>query len=423
MKFLKSEYRNTNKLTELALDTEMVRSVKNLRNSEKKPLAKSKIFSKGADSQFDMDTSRSVNKRQSKIKEKSKKEIAAEMEYVKKNGTAQVKLKMKVLFSGETYLGARINEPISTVEDCIISINLENNLMSENQLYDLNPLTIKVEKLTNMPQKPINYQELKERCFPVYCSYSFFKQPLYKTEGILHEKNIFYHDVNVFLLGLLNKEELHQFLHGSPFEIEVHDRDRRAKAKETMKPCVFGNDINDDNISNVLTSTGKTKSVHNPYDKGITNWDPYGIARLNLYDLVMDKKLIEFFVPVLPCPMPDILGRNPLKNGNSLKKFDSDSQPMKAGAFLDSNTHLSVQIKTAKPVFMERSNFMSQRTSSNDNSQCVFGRILIKLDSSRKNIVVSIKSKVKQINAEALGFDKYPAQVQEAAISTYKLNK
>lgn len=404
----------------------MVKSVKNLRNTEKKPMAKGKAFSKGTESQFDIDTSRSVNKRQSKIKEKSKKEIAAEMEYVKKNGTAQVKLKMKVLFSGESYLGARISEPISTVEDCIISINLENSLMSENQLYDLNPLTIKIEKLTNMPQKPVNFPELKERCFPVYCSYSFFQQPLYRTEGILHEKNIFYHDVNVFLLGLLNKEELHQFLHGSPFEIEVHDRDRRAKAKETMKPCIFGNDINDENISNVLSSTGKTTSVHNPYDKRITNWDPYGIARLDLYDLVMDKKLIEFFVPVLPCPIPDILGRNSIKNGNSMKKLDGDSQPMKAGAFLDSNTHLSVQIKAAKPVFMERSHSTSQHRTSNEDEnkkQCVFGRLLIKLDNSRKNIVMAIKARVKQINAEALGFDKYPAQVQEAAISTYKLNK
>ena len=171
-------------------------------------------------SQFDLETARST-KRQSKGREKTKKEMAAEMDFIKKNGIARIKLKMKILFSGESYLGARIVEPVSTIEDCIICVNLENSLMSDNQLYDLNPLTIKVEKLTNMPKKPISYAELKETCMPVYCSYAFFKQPMYRTDGILQEKNIFYHDINVFLLGLLDKQELHEFLHSAPFEIEI----------------------------------------------------------------------------------------------------------------------------------------------------------------------------------------------------------
>ena len=86
-----------NKLTELALDTEMVKSIKHIRNSEKKR-PKSKALSKN-ESQFDIDSARQF-KKQSKIREKTKKELAAEMEYVKKNGCARIKLKMKVLFSG-----------------------------------------------------------------------------------------------------------------------------------------------------------------------------------------------------------------------------------------------------------------------------------------------------------------------------------
>lgn len=66
----------------------------------------------------------------------------------------------------------------------------------------------------------------------------------------------------------------------------------------------------------------------------------------------MDKKLIEFFVPVLPCTAPDVLGRNAIKNSSqNSKKLDSDNSPMQAGAFLDFNTHLNVKITTAKPVF------------------------------------------------------------------------
>ncbi len=56
-------------------------------------------------------------------------------------------------------------------------------------------------------------------------------------------------------------------------------------------------------------------------------------------------------------------------------------------------------------------------------TQCAFGRIIIRLDSTKKNILVTLKDTIKHINAEALGLDKYPIQVQEAAMSTQKLNQ
>ena len=55
---------------------------------------------------------------------------------------------MKVLFAGYSYLASRLNEPTTTIDDCIIAINLENNLMSEQQLIDLNPLSITIQKRT-----------------------------------------------------------------------------------------------------------------------------------------------------------------------------------------------------------------------------------------------------------------------------------
>lgn len=414
-----------NKLAELALDTEMVKSIKHLRNAEKKRPKSKSLISKGAaksESQFDMDSARTGGtKRHSKIREKTKKELAAEIEFIKKNGTARIKLKMKVLFSGETYLAGRLSEPIPTLDDCFVCVNLENDLMSEKQLFDLNPLTIKIEKLTNMPNTPVNFNELKEHCNPVYCTYTFFQQPHYKTEGLLQEKNLFYHDVNVYLLGLLDKQKLHEFLHSTPFEIEIHDRDRKPVTKEQLKACLFGNDVTDENISSVSTTQAKY-TVHNPFESKLKTWDPFGIARLNLYDLVMGKKLIEFFVPVLPCTAPDVLGRNVIKNSSqNSKKLDNEHTPSQAGAFLDNNTHLNVKITTAKPVFLIKP-FMKEATDINTHS-CPFGRIVIKIDSSKKNIVVTLKEVVRRINAEALGFNRYPIQVQEAAMSTHKINK
>ncbi len=101
-----------------------------------------------------------------------------------------------------------------------------------------------------------------------------------------------------------------------------------------------------------LTNTVAAKHTrHNPFDAQLKNWDPYGVARLNLYDLVMGKRLVEFFVPVLPCVAPDVLGRGVGKTTQNTRKIDSENAPTQAGHFLDCNTHLNVKITTAKPVF------------------------------------------------------------------------
>lgn len=100
MKFLLCR-NNMNKLTELALDMDMVKSVKHLRNSEKKRPRSKTLGNKNSN----LESSRKSNRHQSKLREKTKKELAAEQEFVKKNGVARIKLKMKILFSGESYLG------------------------------------------------------------------------------------------------------------------------------------------------------------------------------------------------------------------------------------------------------------------------------------------------------------------------------
>lgn len=321
----------------------MIKSLKHLRNmSSKRP--KSKSTKKSNDLNEDSKTSLK------KVNMKTKREIAAELEFIKKNGVARVKLKMKVLFAGHKYLASRLNETTSTIEDCIVSINLENSLMSEQQLVDLNPLSITLEKITSMPNEPVKFSELKEKCEQVYCSYSFFKQPIYKTPGLGHEENLFYNDINVYLTGLLNREELNEFFSGVPFEIEVHDRNRKPVEKESQRACLFGNDVLDENISNVNSIAAK-QTLHNPFETKQKCWDPFGVARLNLYDFVLGKKLIEYFVPVLPCAAPDALGRNANKSSSNTKSLGDEDVPMQAGCFLDSNTHMNVKISVARSLF------------------------------------------------------------------------
>ncbi len=128
---------------------------------------------------------------------------------------------MKCLFSGIPYYMARLEDSTSTMHDCLLTVAVENSLMSDQQLYELNPFSIKIEKLTDMPNAPNSYKELNEKCEQAFCSYNFFKHPLYKTIELNQDRHLYFNDLNVFLVGLLDKEELKEFFDATTFEIEV----------------------------------------------------------------------------------------------------------------------------------------------------------------------------------------------------------
>lgn len=316
------------------------------------------------------DVSMNKTPRPGKLKEKSKRELAAELEFIKKNGVTRIKLRPKVLFGGYKYVMKRLENVISTVEDCFISINLESDLMSEQQLYSLNPLAIKIEKVTDLPEKPLNYEKLRELCDPTYCKYNFFNQNTHKTAAIAQDRDLYFNDTNVILAGLLNRDELHEFLHQAPFEIEVHDRDRKAVKTEPLKPCLFGNDAIDDQISSV-NSVASKRTKYNPFETKDKRWDPYGVAKLDLYELVLGKKLLELFVPVLPCIAPDVLGRNATKISSNKKVLGIEDSPLSAGQYLASNTHLNVKITLAKPLFHNKLSKSQKMSLNNEKSVIV----------------------------------------------------
>ncbi|CAF0826449.1 unnamed protein product [Brachionus calyciflorus] len=401
-----------NKLNELASDKEMNKNVKS-KYTERNIRTLSKMSK--ASSRSDSKTPKTSLK-----KEKSKKETVNEQEYIRKNGTARIRLKTKILYSGNNYYMVRLDEPPSTIDDCFITIDVENTLMSEQQLFDLNPMTIKIEKVTNMPNKPLTYEQLKNQCEKTYCSYSFFKSPIHKTESISQDKNLFFNDTDVYLTGQLNRDELKEYLHHSPLEIEVHDRDRKRLQTHEIKPSLFGNDPIDDQISSVNSVSAK-HTIHNPFDTKDRCWDPYGIAKLDLYELFLGKKLLEFFVPVLPCKAPDVLGKNVYKHSSNTKVIGFEDYPLSPGNFLDSNTHINVKITTAKPLFHNK--LSKAQASISSQPVCVFGRILIKIDANKMKNIRDLIHTVNKINAKCLKFDSHSLEVQEAALSTYKLNE
>jgi hypothetical protein len=349
----------------------------------------------------------------------TRKELVAEQEFIKKNGTRRIKLRIKVLYAGYKTLIERLDQEIDgTLRDCFISLNLDpiQKFMSNEQLELLNPLCIKLDKCLNMPNKPLNYSELRLRCAQVYCSYKFLNEPEYKTLIRLnHEKDLYFNDINVYLIGLMNKEELKEFFYKS-FEIQIHDRDRNlnnnnfvsATNSSSLNACLFGQDKTlDENISNVNLAASK-HTLYNPFESKNKFWDPFGTAKLDLSDLIFGKRMLKYSVPVLPCNAPDLISNNKNNSGNN---------SIQAGEYLDSNTQFKLTIWVSKqPIF-------ASSPSNQINQQCVFSRIVIRVCSRNLNIIRLVQASVIEINSRALKINNQSLSVQEAALSTYKLTK
>ena len=91
----------------------------------------------------------------------------------------------------------------------------------------------------------------------MYLSYQFYKQPRHESAGREHGREVYWQDVNVVLLGTLDKAALAEFLQGPHFEVELHDRDRKVDNKKP-KPCLFGENMDDDMINSVSLVAGQS---------------------------------------------------------------------------------------------------------------------------------------------------------------------
>ena len=48
--------------------------------------------------------------------------------------------------------------------------------------------------------------------------------------------------------------------------------------------------------------------MFNPFTDREKPWNPYGVAKFDLSDLLLGQQLLYITSPILPCPSPDILG-------------------------------------------------------------------------------------------------------------------
>uniref|UniRef100_A0A8C6TQ05 Uncharacterized protein n=1 Tax=Neogobius melanostomus TaxID=47308 RepID=A0A8C6TQ05_9GOBI len=267
----------------------------------------------------------------------------------------------------------------------MIHISLERPLLSDQLKAELNPLAITILSATSMPSTPAPFHVLEENCMPVYCQYKFHNLKMHKTPFERHSDKIYFRDVNVIFTGLLNPQDLHEFLSGPPMKIEIHDRDRKQDAKKSVGlGCGFSGIPCD--------ATLKRKTEEFNY---------HGVARLNFSDLLLGTTNNKVCLPIKCCSPPP------------LDLDTANDRPILPGHYYDANSELRVMINLACPLNF--SNIGSRRGSFD----ALFGRLAYIFHHNNTAVMDKLRMEILKSNARAFDFSPHTLENTEKALSNY----
>ncbi|CAD5115287.1 DgyrCDS4280 [Dimorphilus gyrociliatus] len=399
------------------------------------------LISLGGGTSADLATSKrrqSINSRQSKsqMKAKVKKKFdVEEVERIKKQGVACIPINMAEFFApGTTCVTKRLSSNVPGIEDFFITIKLTTPILSDEQIDFYNPLSIKIHCATNMPNEPYDYDILREICEPAFIECQFLNSDIHRSDGVLQDQGIYWDDTFVVLLGKIDPSKVREFLLGPHFEIKIHDRDKKIDGiSKVKKPALFGAEIEDEKISNVGVVSSK-RTLYNAFDANKKPWDPYGISRFDLSGLLLGQKIIYLHSPILPCKIPDVLGKEMKDNALLGIRGAVDGPeigPMQQADYMGSGAELKIRVEVAKVLVGEDE--INKRTDRKISSAvsfrykdilkiCPFNRLIYVVDTQQQNFLRRLLDKISNINAEALGLANLDENAVRAILSTFKLS-
>nr|XP_040059619.1 uncharacterized protein cfap92 [Gasterosteus aculeatus aculeatus]XP_040059620.1 uncharacterized protein cfap92 [Gasterosteus aculeatus aculeatus]XP_040059621.1 uncharacterized protein cfap92 [Gasterosteus aculeatus aculeatus] len=281
------------------------------------------------------------------------------------------------LLAGETSVTRRFPVCSCGVLEVVCNVSLDRTLMSDQMKAELNPLVITIVSATSLPSSPVPSHVPEEKCGPVYCQYKFHDSNMHRTRSHTRGTKVHFRDVNVILTGLMNPEELGEFLSGPPLQIEVHDRDTKwEESPPTFGPGSAGED---------------------PLTQNTVALNSHGVARLSLSELLLGRKKLKAHLPIKCCPPPPLPDR------------ERDRKAMPPGRYSDANSRLKVEVEISCPLHIE-----------GGGCKGPFGRIIYLFDYNNLSLMTKLRSEILAINASAFHLDSLGNA--EQALSNYIMN-
>lgn len=65
--------------------------------------------------------------------------------------------------TGQRMCIGRLSTPVKSVLDAFVSISVDRELLTPQFTKELNPMSIKIKSVKNLPSQPVDYKQLRDR--------------------------------------------------------------------------------------------------------------------------------------------------------------------------------------------------------------------------------------------------------------------
>lgn len=236
------------------------------------------------------------------------------------------------------------------------------------------------------------------------------------TKGRDHGTDVFFKDINVILVGTIDPAKFSEYLRGPALEIEVHDRDKKMEDLK-MKPSLFGEEPGDSKLSDISTVTSRYMVQNSITAKG-NICSPYGVAKINLNNLLLGERTLNFCAPIHNSSIQDTSLYHGQNTSPGAKKTD-DCQVVQfpTGNYVNAESYLKVRVEISVPLGPAE-----EEDTAAAAAHCPYGCIIYLFDYNNTSFLHYLMQEITKINAEAFLLDSYPIDTTQKSLNTLKLN-
>ena len=88
---------------------------------------------------------------------------ASKQDFINQNGQACITVPLSALFTNCLSISNTLEESVSTLDEVIVILSLDQPLLSNFQRFKLNPMVLTVRSAHQMPQNGLSYEQLKAK--------------------------------------------------------------------------------------------------------------------------------------------------------------------------------------------------------------------------------------------------------------------